>query len=235
MSVSSESEAPRAVRVVLVEDHLAFAQALKTVFALEPDLEVVEVVDRPDAAGDAAHRHQPDVAVIDLDLPGGNGYEAVQAMRASSPGTQFLVVTALRDRVELGRMIEAGVSGVMHKSAEVSQIVEAVRKVAAGGNLVAPDVAGSLLADLRESRERGWLAQMTRRSLSPRELEVLSALAQGTQVADISRALHIAPGTVETHLKNIRGKLGVSSRLEAVVEALRLGLVDPPDGMSGTG
>lgn len=225
----------RATGVVLVEDHLAFAQALQAVFDLEPDLEVLEVVDRADAAEGAAARHHPDVAVVDLDLPGGSGHDAVAAMRSASPHTRFLVLTALRDRVELGKVVETGVSGLLHKSSDVPAIIDAVRQIASGRNLLPPDLAAALLGDLREARQRGWRADVLREELTGREEEVLSALAQGLSVGDIAEQLHISPDTVETHLKNARRKLDVSSRLEAVVEALRLGLVDPPDRLPGNG
>lgn len=225
----------RPIRVVLVEDHLAFAQALQAVFDLESDLEVVDVVARADAAEGVAERYRPDVAVIDLDLPGGSGHEAVVAMRRASPQTRFLALTALRDRVELGKVVEAGVSGMLHKSTDVPAIIDAVRRIAEGRNLLPPDVAASLLGDLRDARQQGWRANVTREELTGRELEVLAALTQGMSVHDIAEQLHISPDTVETHLKNARAKLGVSSRLEAVVEALRMGLVDPPDRLPGNG
>ncbi|MCC5948159.1 MAG: response regulator transcription factor [Nitriliruptoraceae bacterium] len=219
------------IRVLLVEDHLTFAQALRAVIDLEPDMEVVDVVTRGDAAGPAAARTTPDVAVLDLDLPGGSGIEAVAAMRAANPATRFLVLTALRDRLELARVVEAGVAGLLHKSIEMPVLLDAVRRVAAGENLLPAEMVGDLLSNLGRVREGNWQARLVRESLSARELEVLAGLAQGRSVSDLAAELHISPTTVETHLKNARAKLGASSRLEAVVEAMRLGLVAPPDGL----
>lgn len=221
--------------VVLVEDHLALARGLEAMLSLEPDLEVVDVVGRADEAAASAERHRPDVALVDLDLPGGGGQEAIAAMRAACPSTRFIVLTALRDRLELAKAVEVGVSGLLHKSADVPQVLDHVRRVAAGENLLAPELTADLLAELREARQQGWRAEVTRSSLSPRETEVLAALAQGESVADIAARLHLSPDTVETHLRNARSKLGVSSRLEAVVEALRLGLVDPPRDLPENG
>lgn len=231
--MSREEDGPAPVTVVLVEDHLAFAQALQAVFALEEDLEVLEVVTRADEAGSAAHRLEPDVAVVDLDLPGGGGDEAIRAMREASPRTRFLVLTALRDRLELARVVEAGVSGLIHKSADMPRVLDGVRRVAAGENLLPPEVTAALLGDLGAARRQGWRAEVARNSLSPRETEILAGLAQGRSMRDIADTLGIRPGTAETHLRNARSKLGVSSRLEAVVEAIRLKLVEPPRDLPG--
>lgn len=218
----------RRTTVLLVEDHLALARGLESVLSLEADLEVVGVVSRADEAAGAAEQHQPDVAIVDLDLPGGGGQEAISTMREASPPTRYLVLTALRDRLELAKAVEVGVSGMLNKAADVPQVLDHVRRVAAGENLIAPGLAAQLLGELRDARQQGWRADVTRSSLSPRETEVLAALAQGESVADMAARLHLSPDTIETHLRNARNKLGVSSRLEAVVEALRLGLVAPP-------
>lgn len=223
------------IRVMLVEDHLTFAQALHAVIDLEDDLEVVAVVTRGDEAGPAAARSSPDVAVVDLDLPGGSGTDAVSAVRAASPTTRFVILTALRDRLELARCVEVGVAALLHKSLEMPALLDALRRVAAGENLIPADLVGELLGNLGKVRESTWQARLVRESLSNREVEVLAGLAQGRSVDRIASDLYISPTTVETHLKNARAKLGVSSRLEAVVEAMRLGLVEPPDGVPGSG
>lgn len=231
MNAQSENLVP--TTVMLVEDHLSFAQALQAVFSLEPDLQVVEVVARADQAGSAAQHHLPDVAVIDLDLPGGGGGQAIRAIRQASPATRFLVLTALRDRLELARVVEAGVSGLLHKSADMPGVLDGVRRVAAGENLLPPEVTASLLGDLGAARRHHWRAEIARSTLSPRETEILAGLAQGQTTRDMAAALGIRPDTAETHLRNARSKLGVGSRLEAVVEAIRLKLVEPPHDLPG--
>lgn len=214
--------------VLIVEDHAALARGLESVLSLETDLEVVGVVTRADAAAAAAAEYRPTVAVVDLDLPGGGGQQAILAMRESSPDTRFLVLTALRDRLELAKAVEAGASGLLHKSADVPQLLQHLRAVAGGRNLLDPVVTSSLLAELRDARHRGWRAELAREALSPRETEVIAALARGESVTEIAERLTLSPDTIETHVRNARNKLGVSSRLEAVIEAMRLGLVDPP-------
>lgn len=223
----------RAISVVLVEDHLTFAQALEAVFSLEPDLRVLAVVAQADDAGVVARRLTPDVAVVDLDLPGGGGELAIRGMREASPRTRFLVLTASRDRLELARVVEAGVSGLLHKSADMPRVLEGVRRVARGDNLLPPAVVAALLGDLGAARRHQWRSEVARATLSPRETEILAGLAQGRTVQDIAHMLGISAGTAETHLRNARSKLGVSSRLHAVVEAIRLNLVDPPRELPG--
>lgn len=222
-------------RVLLIEDHHTFAQALRAVFELEDDLEVVAAVERAEEAGSVARAQRPDVVLVDLDLPSGSGHDAIRTVRQHHPPARFVVLTALRDRVELARAVEVGVAGLLHKSVEMPVLLDAVRQVAAGANLVPPGLAGELLAELAEVRRQGWHADAVRGSLSPREMEVLAGLAAGRSVADLAEALGISGDTVETHLKNARSKLGAGTRLEAVVEALRLGLVEPPGPLPGNG
>lgn len=218
----------RRVRILLVEDHASFRQALAAVISLDPTLELVSEVHRGEDAGPAADRDQPDVAVVDLDLPGISGVEAIRAIRQTSPATRCLVLTALRDDVELGRAIEAGAAGLVHKSVDIDVLLTAVRDVADGATLLAPDSTSRYLTALSRSRSDGWQAELYRESLSPRELEVLQLLAEGQTNRVIGEALGITPDTVQTHIRNLMAKLDVGSRLEAVALALRLGIVPPP-------
>lgn len=214
------------IRVLLIEDHGALRDALAAVLDLDERFEVVGAVGRGDEAGSAARAAQPDVALVDLDLPGGDGVSAVEAVRAVHPPTAFVVLTASTDPVELGRAVEAGVGAVLHKSADVTDVIAALDGVARGANLVpAADAAGWLRA-LGAARENGWYARVVGDTLTGREREVLDLLARGATNDTIARALHISPQTVQTHVRNLLAKFGVGSRLEAVTEAIRLGLVD---------
>lgn len=218
------------IRVLLVEDHASLRQALEAVIALEDDLEVVGHVARGDLVEEAVDTSRPDVAVVDLDLPGASGIEVLEVLRDRDPPVTCLVLTALTDEPELGRAVEAGAAGVLHKSAEVPELLAAIRSVAGGANLLDPSLTSRWLRSLGRRRDDQWRARVTRDALSPREQEILVALAGGATVAAIAATLGIAADTVETHIRNLRGKLGASSRLEAVVIGLRLGLVEPPEG-----
>jgi DNA-binding NarL/FixJ family response regulator len=216
------------VRLLLVEDHASFRQALEAVIALEDDLELVGQSDRAKAAADLARRSEPDVAVVDLDLPGGSGVDAIRLIREASPTTTCMVLTALRDEVELGRAIEAGAAALVHKSVDIVVLLDAIRDVARGAVLLPPEATARFLSALSSSRADAWHAELLGNSLSPREREVLQLLADGQTNQVMAAELGISPETVQTHVRNLMGKLDVRTRLEAVTLALRLGLVEGP-------
>lgn len=216
--------------MLLVEDHTSYRQALETLMAVEGDLRVVAHAGSVAEAGPAARRTTPDVAVVDLDLAGRSGVQALEDIRAASPGTACVVLSALQDDVEFGRAIEAGAVAALHKSVGVPQLLEVLRAVAGGATILPAEETSRRLRALARHREEHWYATVVAQQLTPREHEVLGHLAQGRGHVEIARALTISPETAQTHIRNLMGKLAVSSRLEAVVKALRLGLVDPPEG-----
>lgn len=215
------------IRLLLVEDHASYRQAIEAVCQLEDDLVVVGHAARGDEAAEVAAACRPDVALVDLDLPGADGVAALRAIRASGQ-VACLVLTALTDDVVLGEAVEAGAAGVVHKSAEVGDLLDAVRAVASGANLLDPTLVTRWLQRLHETREGRWRSRVLSQALSPREHEVLRRLTAGQSVAVMAEDLGISVPTVETHLRNLRLKLGAESRLEAVITGLELGLVDPP-------
>lgn len=216
------------VSILLVEDHASFRQALETVVEMEDDLRVVANVARGEDAGEAASRHHPDVAIVDLDLPGVDGIETIGAIRRASPETACLVLTGLQDDVEMGRAVQAGVVAVLHKSVDVEELLGTVRRAARGAVLLVPGEVSRWLQAAGSARDRHWSSGLLRRSLTEREREVLALLAQGGTNRSIATTLGISTETVKTHVRNLMGKLDERSRLEAVTSAIRLGLVDPP-------
>lgn len=214
--------------VLLVEDHASFRQALETVLLGQERLRVVAQVGRVAEAGEAARRWQPEVAVVDLDLPDGSGIQAITDIREASPETACVVLSALADDAEFGRAIEAGAAAVLHKSVEIRDLLDALHTVADGAVVLPPAETSRRLRALAASREAHWHAQLLRERLTPRETEVLERLARGDGHREMARELFISPETAQTHIRNLLAKLAVSSRLEAVVKALRLGLVRPP-------
>ncbi len=216
------------ITILLVEDHATFRQALGGVVADESDMEVAKQAETAEEAAEVAERFRPTVAVIDLDLTTSSGVDAIADIRRASPDTACIVLSALRDDVEFGRAIEAGASALLHKSVDISELLQVIRTVAAGGTILPPGETSRRLHALAASRREEWQARLLAEQLTPRERQVLQYLAQGADKMQIATELHISPDTVKTHIRSILSKLNVNSRLEAVVEALRLKLVDAP-------
>lgn len=211
-------------RVLLVEDHTAFRQALAFMINREPDLEVAG------QAGSLAEARGQltgiDVAVVDIDLGDGSGVELIPDLRNANPQGMVLMLTGTSDEAQIAAAVEAGAAGVLHKSVPINEIIEAIRRLSAGEILMSPQEIIKLLrfATRRRAEERK-VAMMTAQ-LTPREFDVLQALATGASDKEIAQELHVSTETVRTHMVNILGKLDVSSRLQALVFAVRHGLVD---------
>lgn len=212
-----------AARVMVVEDHASFREPLAFMFDREPDLEVAA------QAGSLAEALQMlagvDLAIVDLDLPDGDGTDLIGPLRAARPRAIALVLTATSDLEAHARAVEAGAAGVLHKTARLGEVVGAARRLLSGESLLSIEEVVELLQISDRARSRDREAHRHVGQLTPRELEVLRALAGGLSDQEISGGLHISVGTVRNHLVHIFGKLGVNSRLQALVFALRHGAV----------
>ena len=214
------------IRLLLLDDHLAFRQPLAFMLDREPDLTVAA------QAGSLAEARQAlanglgtiDVALIDLQLPDGNGVDVIREMRAASSAGHALVLTADPDRVRHARAIEAGACGVIGKTAHLAEIVEAVRRVHAGESVQSPQEVIELLRLACRERDRDQEARQTLASLTPRERQVLEALALGLDNKAIGERLFISPETARTHVVKLLAKLDVDSRLQAAIFAIRNGI-----------
>lgn len=206
-------------RVLLVDDHAAFRQPLAFMLGREPGIDVVA------QAGSVAEAEPvlgvADVAVLDLHLPDGEGIDLIRKMRTANPLCRVLLLTATAGQEEKARAIEAGADGVMHKSASIAEVLGAIRKLAAGEQLLAQAEVIDLLRFAAQKRERDWSATASLERLTPRERQVLEAVAKGLGDKDIARELSVSHETVRTHMVNILGKLGVESRLQALLMAVR--------------
>ncbi len=211
------------IRVLLVDDHTSFRQALAFMMGREPDITITA------QAGSLAEGRRVlsgvDVAVVDLELPDGNGTELVQELRAANPESLVLILTAADDSVQLARAVEAGASGVMHKSAGISEIITAVRRLNEGEQLLSRREVIEMLNLLGDKREQSRDARAALARLTRREQEVLQALADGLNDKDIADRLSISGETARSHMVKILSKLGVNSRLQALVFAVRHGAV----------
>lgn len=215
------------IRILLVDDHAATREPLAFMLDQEPDLEVVA------QAGSLAEARQVlddsgssvDLALVDLGLPDGSGEELIPELRQVNPDALALVLTYFSEPERLARAVTAGASGILHKSAPVGDVVDAARRLHAGEQLLTIGEISDALRLIDEERQRDREARLAFEQLTARELEVLSALAEGLSDREISERFHIGPATVRTHVTSILAKLGATSRLQALVLAVRYGVV----------
>ncbi len=215
-------------RIVIVEDHTAFRQTLALVLEGEPAFEVAAQAGTLAEAREVLEGlNQPlDVGVIDLTLPDGLGADLIKDLRAANPDFAALVLTASLDREEHALAVEAGAAGVLHKSADVEEIIDSLRKLASGEVLFSTAELVEFLRLAGHTREQEREAQANIEKLTIREREVLQALAEGLSNREIAERLYVSLDTERTHMMNILNKLGVHSRLQALLFALRYGLVN---------
>lgn len=217
------------IRVLLVDDHVSSREPLAFMLSHEEDIEVVATAGSVDEARTRLGEHlDVDVAILDLGLPDGSGIELVGTVHASNPRAVVLVLTSFSDRRILAEAIEAGAAGVLHKSAELREIIEAIRTLQAGEQLVSAREVSEAIRLAVSERRRREREQLMFESLTEREQEVLAALAEGLTDKELAARFTLSPATVRSHVNNILAKLGVRSRLQAVVQAIRYGAVDPP-------
>jgi DNA-binding NarL/FixJ family response regulator len=168
-----------------------------------------------------AGEHQPNVAVLDVQMPHVNGIEATRQIKATSPNVRILILTAYDDDPYIFALLRAGADGYMLKDADPDDLVRAVKTVAAGGTVLASDVAAKVIAQMTSGKPAA--AQDQVEPLTERELEVLRFAAQGLTNKAIAARLAVSDRTVQGHMANIYGKLAVATRTEAVTKALKLG------------
>jgi two-component system, NarL family, response regulator LiaR len=211
------------VRVVLVDDHRVVQKGLRSYLESFPDVEVAGTASSGEEALAKLEEWMPDVVVMDLSMPGGiDGIEATRRVRALSPHTQVVVLTAHTDDARVVAALRAGAIGYVRKDSEPEVFLAAVRGVARGQSMLDPAVAGSVLQDLLRGGPLGD-------DLSEREKDVLRQLAHGRTNREIAQALHVSEETVKTHVGNILSKLQLSHRTQAVIYALKQGIVSLDD------
>jgi DNA-binding NarL/FixJ family response regulator len=215
-------------RILLVEDHVVLRQALASAFDAEPGMEVVGQAGSLTEA--RAMLEDVDVAILDLGLPDGFGGDLIDDLHVVNRRAHALVLTATVDPAQLARAIDHGAAGAVNKAAPLNEVVESVRRLGRGEMLLSIDQISEILRFARTSYQREREDRAAIAELTPREREVLQALADGLDSQAISRRLNISIRTERNHVSNIIAKLGVHSQLQALVFALRYGVVElrPP-------
>jgi two-component system response regulator DesR len=198
------------VRIMIAEDQAMVRQALVALLGLEPDIEVVAQAATGDEALAMVTKHQPDVAVLDIEMPGGTGIEVARQLRQDGYAGHVVIVTTFGRPGYLRAAMTAGASGFLLKDAPAAQLAEAIRRVATGERVVDPGLAAAALAEGDSP-------------LTARETDVLVAAAGHDAISEIAGRLHLSPGTVRNHLSAAMQKLGARNRAEAVQIAQRKG------------
>lgn len=206
-------------RVLIVEDHRVVAEGLAALINRQADMTVVGNVGTVAESAEAAIAMDPHVVLLDFRLPDGNGADAAAAVRNVRPAAKMIFLT--REDTEAARFaaLQSGASAFIHKSRAASEVVDAIRDVARGKMLITPRTIATLLA-----KRKAVEAQLER--LTPREKDVLKLMAEGYPSRAIAAELGISYTTVRTHIRGLGSKLAVHSKLEAIVKARELGIVN---------
>jgi two-component system, NarL family, response regulator DesR len=191
------------IRILIAEDQGMVRGALAALLSFEPDLEVVAQVSSGDEVLPAAREAQPDVALLDIEMPGMDGIEAAAALRRDLPETVPLIVTTFGRPAYLRRALEAGAAGFLVKDAPSERLANAIRRAASGERVVDPELAAAALADGESP-------------LTHREREVVEASAGGAPISAVAERLYLSEGTVRNYLSAAIGKTGARNRIEAV-------------------
>lgn len=204
------------IRLVLTDDHLVVRTGLRAMLESDPEIEVVGEASSGLEALAVVDQTAPDLVLMDLRMPDGDGVTATHRLRERHPGTQVLVLTTYDTDADILRAIEAGATGYLLKDATRDELLQAVRLAAAGETALAPTVASRLVERVRNPAAG---------ALSQREIEILELVAKGLTNRDIGEQLFISEATVKTHLLHIFAKLGVEDRTHAVSEAVTRGII----------
>jgi DNA-binding NarL/FixJ family response regulator len=216
----------REIKILLAEDHLVVREGLRKLLEAETDMRVIAEADTGEEAVRQSLTSSPDLVLMDISLPGLNGIEATRRIKAAQPTVNILVLSAFDNEEFIFAVLEAKAAGYLLKNMRGREIVNAIRAVTDGDSVLHPQVAKKVLRRLQE--ESGPPARRKKELLSTREIEVMQLGAGGLANKEIAARLSLSERTIQTHWRNIFVKLGVSSRMEAVMQALRNEVISMP-------
>nr|WP_272926849.1 response regulator transcription factor [Streptomyces sp. SID486] len=211
---------PVRIRVVIADDHPLFREGISRALQLSGFIDVVAEAEDGRDALDIIRREEPDVAVLDMRMPGLDGIAVLHALVRDHTPTRVLLLSAFTDSPSVYRAIEEGASGFLTKDSKRSEVVEAVRAISRGKTVVPPEVTAGLAEEIRARRTH------SAPTLSERERQVLTGMARGLSIPQIAQELFLGTSTVKTHTQRLYEKLNVSDRAAAVAEAMRRGLLE---------
>jgi DNA-binding NarL/FixJ family response regulator len=222
--MADQADTQHEISVVLVDDHELFRSGLREILE-DHGLHVVGEAQDGERGVEVVADLAPDVAVMDLNMPGIGGVEATRRIASATPATRVLVLTISSDEDSVMQAMVAGASGYMLKDAAVDDLVAGIRAAAAGESSISPRIAAKVLAWIRDRRPDRQEAAAADTDLSEREIEVLRLLADGKGNAEIAQELYISPKTVKNHIASILVKLQIENRIQAAVYAVKAGIV----------
>jgi RNA polymerase sigma factor (sigma-70 family) len=213
------------IRVLIVDDQRTFGEALQLALEAERDLSIVDVVTDGTSAVLAVNEYRPDVVLMDVAMPGMSGIEATRRIKDTDPDAQVLILSGYEDELLLARAVQAGASGLLRKTEAITEVVRSVRQAHRGEPLHDEHEIQGALRRLRHRRDQEADSERRLQRLTPREREILQLMAERRTPDEIAKRLGMSPYTLRTHMQNILTKLGVHSKLEALVVAIRHGIV----------
>lgn len=212
------------IRVIIVDDHRIVMAGLTTLIAEESDMEVVATAREANSAVEAARSLEPDIVLMDLSLPGRSGIEAIRTITRDVPGTRIIVLSMHSEKMFVRAAFEAGARGYIVKENAYEELARGIRNVYGGGEYLCPVATKAMVHDYMKN-VRMSEGQRGPRDLTPRELEVLRQLAEGSNTKEVAGSLGISVKTVETHRKNMMDKLDIRSVAGLTRYAIREGIV----------
>jgi DNA-binding NarL/FixJ family response regulator len=208
------SSAPKQIRIALVDDHPILRQGIAALISDQPDLQLVGQASNGLEAIEQFRLHRPDIMLMDLQMPGMNGIDAMSAIRAEFPDARFVVLTTYTGDVQIVRALKAGARAYLLKSLLHRELLDTIRAVHAGQKRIPPEIAAELADHAADD------------ALTPREIEVLRLIAAGNANKIVADQLSITEETVKAHVKNILSKLDANDRTHAVTIGLKRGIIE---------
>jgi two-component system NarL family response regulator len=212
------------LKLLIVDDHAVFRQGLRALLDLEEDFDVIGEASRGDEALAIASSESPDVILLDLHLPDGNGADFCPALLEASPGSKVLILSAYNEDQGVRAALIGGASGYVLKTVSGERLAENIRSVYRGEVLLAPSVAAKVVQQLSQLQQESGRREEALHALTPREREVFFLASRGLKNAEIADELYLSEKTIKTHLRNIYNKLNLASKAELRLFAVRMGL-----------
>ena len=214
------------IRLLLADDHAVLRAGLKTLFNAQPDIEVVAEAATGNETIQKSLEFTPDIVLMDITMPGLNGFEATKEIKRQNPAIKVLVLTMHEDESYLYQMLRAGASGYVPKKAADTELLDAIRATNRGEHFIHPSMTAGIVAGMRDGQLPKMVESQDDGVISKREKEVLHLLAMGHTNQEIADRLYLSIKTVETYKARLKEKLGLHGRAELVRYAIETGLID---------